>query len=113
MNEDINNTILSLINKTPASILSDIASRVKQRRLELNWTQKFVASKAGMPLATYRRFESKGEVSLRGLVMIAIALSTEDDFSTLFARQNFRSMDDLINKKAEGQRKRGGKNGSD
>ncbi|MCK9312305.1 MAG: helix-turn-helix transcriptional regulator [Bacteroidales bacterium] len=111
MNDGINSTILSLIDKTPASILSALASRVKQRRLELNWTQKFVASKAGMPLATYRRFESKGEVSLRGLVMIAIALGAEDDLSTLFARQNYQSMDDLVNKKAESQRKRGSKNG--
>ena len=111
MNDGINNNILSLIDKTPASILSDLALRVKQRRLERNWTQKFVASKAGMPLATYRRFESKGEVSLRGLVMIAIALGAEDDFLTLFSRQNYQSIDDLVNKKAESQRKRGGKNG--
>jgi len=111
MNNGINDTILSLIDKTPASILSALTSRVKQRRLELNWTQKSVASKAGMPLATYRRFETKGEVSLRGLVMIALALGAEDDFSTLFARQNYQSIEDLINKKAESKRKRGGKNG--
>jgi len=110
MNDGINNTILSLIDKTPTSILSAIASRIKQRRLEMNWTQKFIASKAGMPLATYRRFESKGEVSLRGLVMIAIALDAEDDFSTLFAMQNYQSIEDLVNKKAESKRKRGGKN---
>jgi len=110
MNYGINNTILSLIDKTPTSILSAIASRIRQRRLEMNWTQKFVASKAGMPLATYRRFESKGEVSLRGLVMIAFALGSEDDFSTLFGMQNYQSIDDLVNKKAESQRKRGGKN---
>jgi len=110
MNDGINNTILSLIDNTPTSILLDIASRIKLRRLEMNWTQKLVASKAGMPLATYRRFESKGEVSLRGLVMIAIALDAEDDFSTLFGLQLYQSIDDLVNKKAESQRKRGGKN---
>jgi transcriptional regulator with XRE-family HTH domain len=110
MEDSINDTILSLIDNTPASVLSAIASRVKQRRLEMNWTQKFVASKAGLPLATYRRFESKGEVSLRGLVMIALALGTEGDFNTLFAKQNYQSIDDLVHKKAESQRKRGGKN---
>jgi transcriptional regulator with XRE-family HTH domain len=110
MNNDINNSIVSLIDKTPASILSTIASRVRQRRLELNWTQKYVASKAGMPLATYRRFESKGEVSLRGLVMIALALGAEDDFSTIFAVKNYQSIDDLLSLKEESKRKRGGKN---
>lgn len=106
----INTNILSLIENTPSEILSAIATRVRQRRLELNWTQKFVASKAGMPIATYRRFESKGEVSLRGLVMIAISLNAVDDFGTLFTTQNYQSIDDLVNKKAESQRKRGGKN---
>ncbi|MBP1615224.1 MAG: hypothetical protein H6Q13_2672 [Bacteroidetes bacterium] len=48
MNNDINNNILSLLDKTPTSILTTIATRVKQRRLEMNWTQKFVASKAGI-----------------------------------------------------------------
>jgi hypothetical protein len=66
--------------------------------------------KQELPLPTYRRFESKGEVSLRGLVMIAIALGAEDDFSSLFAMQNYQSIDDLVSKKAESQRKRGGKN---
>jgi len=110
MKDGINNNILSLLSKTPASILMDIASRVKQRRLEMNWTQKLVASKPGMPLATYRRFESKGEVSLRGLVMIAIALGAADDFLALFARQNYQSIDDMVNKKTVSQRRRGGKN---
>lgn len=110
MNHVLNDNILSLIEKTPASVLSAIAARVRERRLELNWTQKYVASKAGMPLATYRRFEIKGEVSLRGLVMIAIALEAVDDFSTLFATKNYQSIDDLLRIKAESQRKRGGKN---
>jgi transcriptional regulator with XRE-family HTH domain len=110
MNHDLNNNILSLLNNTPTSILMAIASRVRQRRLEMNWTQRFVASKAGMPIATYRRFESKGEVSLRSLVMIAIVIGAEDDFSALFASKNYQSIDDLVNKKIESQRRRGGKN---
>ena len=91
MNDGLNNNILSLLNNTPTSILMAIASRVRQRRLEMNWTQRFVASKAGMPIATYRRFESKGEVSLRSLVMIAIVIGAEDDFSALFASRNYQS----------------------
>ena len=110
MNDGINNNILSLLNNTPTSILMAIASHVRQRRLEMNWTQRFVASKAGMPIATYRRFESKGEVSLRSLVMIAIVIGAEDDFSALFASKNYQSIDDLVNKKVESQRRRGGKN---
>lgn len=107
----INNNILALINKTPDTILLQIAGRVKERRLEKNWTQKFVASKAGIPLATYRRFEREGEVSLRGLVMVAIAIEMESDFETLFATKSYQSIDELIESNEQKQRKRARGNG--
>ncbi len=107
----INDNILSLLNKTPDLILGSIAGRLKERRLEKNWTQKFLASKAGMPIATYRRFERKGEVSLRGLVMIAIALEMEDDFETLFTTKGYQSIDKLIESNEKKQRKRANNNG--
>ena len=107
----INDNILSLLNKTPDSILESISGKVKERRLEKNWTQKFLASKAGMPIATYRRFEREGEVSLRGLVMIAIALEMESDFETLFATKSYQSIDELIESNEHKQRKRANNNG--
>lgn len=63
-----NDNILALINKTPDTLMQNIAEGVKQRRLELNWTQKILATKAGIPLPTYRRFKSHSEISLLGLV---------------------------------------------
>lgn len=107
----INDNILSLINKTPDSILHSIAERIKKRRLEKNWTQKLLASKAGMPIATYRRFEREGEVSLRGLVMIAIALEMEDDFDSLFTTKSYQSFDELIEQNERKQRKRANNDG--
>ncbi len=107
----INNNILTLLDKTPDSILNSIASKVKERRLERNWTQKFLASKAGMPLATYRRFEREGEISLRSLVILSIALGVEDDFNALFSTKNYQSIDDLIDSNNNKQRKRATKDG--
>ncbi len=106
----VNTNILSLLNKTPDSILTSVALRVKERRLERNWTQKFLASKAGMPLATYRRFEREGEISLRSLVMLSIALEAEDDFGLLFSTKNYQSIDELIDINDNKQRKRATKN---
>ncbi len=106
----INTNILSLLDKTPDSILTSVALRVKERRLERNWTQKFLASKAGMPLATYRRFEREGEISLRSLVMLSIALEAEDDFGLLFSTKNYQSIDELIDTNDNKQRKRATKN---
>lgn len=105
-----NDNILALINKTPDTLMQSIAEHVKQRRLELNWTQKLLATKAGIPLATYRRFESLGEISLRGLVMIAISLGTEDELEQLFSTKNYQSIDQLIDSTKKEQRKRATRN---
>ena len=102
--------ILSLIDKTPDLLIQGIALRVKNRRLEKNWTQKMLAIKAGVTFGSYRRFESSGEISLRSLVMIAFALDMTDEFEALFSGRTYRSIDDIINIEQSKQRKRGTKN---
>ncbi len=106
----INDNILVLIERTPDAIMQQMAQRVRMRRLELNWTQNLLASKAGLPLATYRRFESKGEISFRGMVMIAIALGAEEDFEHLFSLKRYQNIDELIAQKQKNPRKRATKN---
>lgn len=106
----VNDNILALIERTPDAIMRQVAERVRMRRLELNWTQNLLAAKAGLPLATYRRFESKGEISFRALIMIAIALRAEDDIEQLFSTKNYQSIDELIDGKQNSNRKRATKN---
>ena len=110
MKVDINDNILSLIDKTPNLIMSGIAQRVKQRRLEKGWTQKMLAAKAGLSLPSYRRFESCGEISVRSLVMLAFALDMTDEFETLFSSKTYQSIDDIVKSEQTKQRKRGHKN---
>ena len=110
MKVDINDNILSLIDKTPNLIMSGIAQRVKQRRLEKGWTQKMLAAKAGLSLPSYRRFESSGEISMRTLVMLAFALDMTDEFETLFSSKTYQSIDDIVKSEQTKQRKRGHKN---
>ena len=110
MENEINDNILSLINKTPDSLMTGVAERVKQRRLEKDWTQKMLATKAGISLASYRRFESSGEISLRSLVMLAFALDMTDEFETLFNRKTYLSIDDIIKANQLKRKKRGNKN---
>lgn len=106
----IDDNILSLIDKTPDSLMSGIAKRVKQRRLEKGWTQNMLATKAGVSFASYRRFESSGEISLRSLVMLAFALEMTDEFENLFSRKAYQSIDDIIKADQPKQRKRGNRN---
>ncbi|MEA4808777.1 hypothetical protein SDC9_40463 [bioreactor metagenome] len=110
MKVDVNDNILSLIDKTPNLIMSGIAQRVKQRRLEKGWTQKMLAAKAGLSLPSYRRFESSGEISVRSLVMLAFALDMTDEFETLFSSKTYQSIDDIVKAEQTKQRKRGHKN---
>jgi len=110
MKVDVNDNILSLIDKTPNLIMSGIAQRVKQRRLEKGWTQKMLAAKAGLSLPSYRRFESSGEISVRSLVMLAFALDMTDEFETLFSSKTYQSIDDIVKTEQTKQRKRGHKN---
>lgn len=107
---DITDNILSLIGKTPDSLMSGIAERVKQRRLEKGWTQKMLAAKAGLSLPSYRRFESLGEIPLRSLVMLAFALDMTDEFEALFSNKTYQSIDDILKAEQPKQRKRGLKN---
>lgn len=106
----IDDNILLLIGKTPDLLMTGVAERVKQRRLEKGWTQKTLATKAGVSLGSYRRFESSGEISLRSLVMLAFALEMTDEFETLFSRKAYQSIDDIIKANQPKQRKRGNRN---
>lgn len=107
MEVDTNNNILSLINKTPGSLMAGVAGRVKQRRLEKGWTQKVLAAKAGVTLPSYRRFETTGEISFRSLIMLAFALDMTDEFEALFSSKAYQSIDDILKAEQSKQRKRG------
>lgn len=109
MENESNNNILSVIDNDPDRIMLSIAGRVKERRLEKNFTQNDLSLRSGIPLPTYRRFEQTGEISLRGLVMIAFALDSTDDFSTLFDKKGYNSIDEIINIDNIKKRKRGGR----
>ena len=111
MNIDITDNILSLINKTPDEIMRSVSQRVKERRLEKNLSQKSLASRAGLTFASYRRFETTGEISLRSLIMIALALDMTSEFDSLFSTRTYQSIDQLLNLELNQKRKRGARNG--
>ena len=103
------NNILSFISNSPNEVATQLATRVKARRLELNLTQEGLATRAGIKFATYRRFEQTGDISLRGLIQIAFALNTLSEFNNLFAQKQYQSLDDVLNEQ-KANRKRGKKN---
>lgn len=102
------NNIIAFNIYTPVEVAQQIAAKVKERRLELNLTQKGMASRSGLKFATYRRFEQTGEISLRGLLQIGFALNSLSEFETLFTQKQYQSLDNVLSEQTL-TRKRGKK----
>ena len=94
----------------PGSILKKIAERAKTNRLELNLSQSALAAKSGVSLGSLKRFEQSAEISLKNLVMLASALDATEEFSLLFTRKKYKSLDELLTKEKRRTAKRGRRN---
>ena len=88
--------MINLDQKTPQEISDELAARVRTRRKERGFTQAQFAKKAGMTLASYKRFEQTGLISLQSLIKISIALGSESDFDELFAKKEYSSIQEVI-----------------
>jgi transcriptional regulator with XRE-family HTH domain len=88
--------MINFEQKTSPEIAADVAARVRARRKELKLTQTQLASKAGMTLASYKRFEQKGLIAFQSLIAIAIALDCESDFDELFVKRAYSSIEEVI-----------------
>jgi transcriptional regulator with XRE-family HTH domain len=84
------------LQQTPPEIAGDVAQRIRTRRKERGFTQVELSKRAGVSLGSLRRFESANEISLKSLIKLAIALDCEDDFEQLFARKQYRSIQEVI-----------------
>ncbi len=100
----------TIINKSPDKIIQNIAYSVKERRLELNLTQKSFCKRTGVGYDAYRKFETTGEITLKNLILCAIALDDTESFETLFSKKNYQSIDEILQQKEPKKRMRGAKN---
>lgn len=96
-------------NASTSEIIKVVAGNVRAMRLGRNISQKDFASKVGIALPTYRRFESTGEISMRKLVEIAKFFDLTGDIKNLFTKREYSSIEDVI--KEKNNRKRASKNG--
>lgn len=100
----------TIILNTPDALCKEIAFRVKERRLERNLTQKAFAKRSGVGYDAYRKFENSGEITLRNLLLCAVALNDTENFSNLFTQKTYQSIDELLKAQEAKKRKRGSKN---
>lgn len=86
---------MSLRLQSPTSIQRSLAGRARDARLALGLKQATLASAAGVTLATLRRFEQTGEISLKYLLRICNALGRLDDFDQLLRPSPAATMAEL------------------
>ena len=80
---------------TPKQLTKELGQRVRQLRLQRNWTRKTLASRAGVTLASLKRFETSGLASLNLVLMVAHALDRLEDFETVLKPAKARSLVEL------------------
>jgi transcriptional regulator with XRE-family HTH domain len=99
--------MIPFILRTPREMALALAERVRQLRLQREWTQEELAARSGVAIATYRRFERTGEISLARLLKIAVILDAQDGFEDLFRLPPARSIAELERQWAGPTRQRG------
>lgn len=98
---DTKDHMLSIIFKSPTTILEELGSRAKAARLVLGWTRKTLAVKSGVPEPTIKRFELTGKIGTAALVNMAIALDMIDKLDALFAPKPIQFIADVSAKKRQ------------
>ncbi len=106
MDNILSNNDFVLDDFNPMSIAKNIAASLKQRRLELNITQTELAEKSGVSYGSIKRFETKYEISLSNLLMIAVVLNATEEFKLLFSKKQYTTIEEIVKMTEKKERKR-------
>jgi transcriptional regulator with XRE-family HTH domain len=93
--------------KTPRETRASLAARLRALRLARGWKQATLAARSGVSLASLRRFETSGKVSLESLLKLAFALDRLDDFDGLLLPPPAASISELEAAERRPARRRG------
>lgn len=89
--------MIDLDVKTPNEVDKEIAGRIRRLRKRRNLSQKRLSEKSGVSLGSVKRFEQSGEISLRSLTKIAMALRVDGELRDLFADVPPESIEEILN----------------
>ena len=75
-----------------------IAANMRKRRLATGLTQQGLAKRSGVSLATLRKFEQKGIISLESFLRLAMVLDTLEDMvkATELSVPEYSSIDEVL-----------------
>ncbi|MEM8997342.1 MAG: helix-turn-helix transcriptional regulator [Acidobacteriota bacterium] len=92
---------------TPEEIAEELAGKLRELRLQRGWKQETLARRAGVSLASLRRFESGSQISLDRLLRLAFALGRLDDFTSILDPPPARTLDEIERLASRPRRQRG------
>lgn len=83
----------------PIEIAKEVGARVKVKRKKRKLTQVELSERAGLSLASLKRFEQTGEISFVSLIKIAMVLDELEEFDELFTRKEYQSIQEVIDER--------------
>ncbi len=90
--------------QTDVEIRLAIAEQVKGLRLYHGWKRSTLSERAGVTLASIKRFETTGEISLKSLLRIARSLHCLDPFANIFVVPKAHSIKELMEREEKLQK---------
>ena len=93
----------------PEEMSAQLGARVKALRLSAGWKRTTLATRAGVAVASLKRFEQTGKASLALVLRVALSLGRLEEFAALLKPPPARSLDELEQKLVQPARKRGAK----
>ena len=83
----------------PGEIAKDIAKQEKGKRKKRKLTQAELSARAGISLASLKRFEQTGEISFVSLIKIAVVLDETEKLDQLFQTREYSSIQEVIDER--------------
>ena len=99
--------MLSII--TPAKAKTMLAANMRERRLAMGLTQAGLSKRSGVALATLRKFEQTGAMSIDSLFKLMLVVGGLEEIVKASgpSAHEFSSIDDVLSGKTKPKRKRG------
>lgn len=72
-----------------------MADDFRKRRVERGLTRDAMAEKSGVALANITRFEQKGLISLKNLVLLALSMDYLHEVRDIFSEPKYSTMEEL------------------
>ena len=91
----------------PADVAKEVAQRLRALRLGRRWTRDTLAERADVSVASLKRFENTGQVSLENLLKLCAVLGRLGDWDELFQPPPARSLAELERRAEAPPRQRG------